>query len=161
MAQAQAPAPLRQRRASVIVGVALVMGLAAGAGSYLSTSLSIPGPARAGNDELRQRGAAVYMEFCSWPKFEPRFGPECVGSPDDWQARGAERLVTFCTAHVPSRMFDAPDCLSNEQPMRFALAGAPQPQDVAIGGGAAALAAAVLLLSSASSAALVPRRRGS
>lgn len=146
---------LRRRMLARIVAASLAVGLAVAAVSYLGTSLTFPGPPRASVDVLRERGADGYFAFCSWPKFEPRFWPECVGGADDWRARGADRMVAFCTERKPSRMFDAADCLSDEQPGPV-LTTAPRPQDAAAGGVATLGTLAVLGIVTSS----VATRRG-
>jgi hypothetical protein len=135
----------RGRSASAILVIALVVGVAAASASYLGGALRVPGPAeQASTEVMRERGAASFHEFCSWPKFEPRFWPECRGDADEWRARGASALVAHCTRTEPSRMFGADDCLSDDRPL-FTLTGGPTPADAAAGGIAAAVAVAVLL----------------
>lgn len=137
-------APRRTRLARVVIAVSLVAGLAVAAVSYLGSSLMIPGPAdRAGTDELRARGAAVWVEFCNYSWYEPHFWPECVGDPDDWRPRGADRLVAFCTQGVASRLFSRADCLAEDRPVA-ALSGGPRPQDAAAGLIGAGVAAVVV-----------------
>lgn len=148
---------LSRRLAILLVGAALVLGLAAGSFSYLSHALAFPAPARASVEVLRQRGADAYFEFCSWPKFEPRFWPECVGGADDWRARGADRLVAYCTDRVPSRQFGAYDCLSDEQPGPT-LTAPPHWQDLALGGAVGLSALTALVLVAISTAPLRRRR---
>lgn len=148
---------LSRRLAIVIVGAALMVGLAAAGYSYLGHALAFPAPARASVEVLRQRGADAYFEFCSWPKFEPRFWPECVGGADDWRARGADRLVAYCTDRVPSRQFGGYDCLSDEQPGPM-LTAPPDWQDLALGGLAAVAASSALGLLAMSTAPLRRRR---
>jgi hypothetical protein len=131
-----------------IVTIALAVGLTVAAISFLGSSLQVPGPAeRASTEVMRERGAAGYFDFCSWPKFEPRFWPECRGDADDWRARGATALVAHCTLGEPSRMFGAEDCVSQDRPL-FALSGAPSGADLLKGAVAAALALGVLLAAS-------------
>ena len=119
-------------------------GLAIATLSYLATSLSIPAPAqRAGTEELEARGAQVWVVFCSESAYEPRFWPECVHGPEEWRELGAERLVQFCTASVPSRLFTRDDCLAADRPM-VALSGDPRPEHAAAGVIGAVLVAGIL-----------------
>jgi hypothetical protein len=131
-----------------IVAIALAVGLAVAAISFLGSSLQVPGPAeRASTEVMRERGAAGFFDFCSWPKFEPRFWPECRGDADDWRARGASALVAYCTLGEPSRMFGAEDCVSQDRPL-FALTDAPSGADLLKGAIGAAVAFGVLLTAS-------------
>jgi hypothetical protein len=70
----------------------------------------------------------VWVTFCSESAYEPRFWPECTEAVPEWRERGAERLIQFCTAGVPSRLFTADDCLAADRPM-MGLAHGPRPQD--------------------------------
>ncbi len=134
-------APRREHRMRYLIAVSLVFGLAIAAVSYLASSLMIPGPAeRAQTDELRARGAEVWVTFCSASAYEPRFWPECTLSTPEWRERGAERLVQFCTESVPSRLFTRDDCLASDRPM-VGLSGGPRAQDAAAGAIGAGLAA--------------------
>jgi hypothetical protein len=155
--QRRPPGP--RRLAATLVAISLALGLAAGAYSWLSSSLQVPGPAEvAGTAELRARGAEAFVEFCGWPKFEPRFWPECRGGADEWRARGAQRLVEFCVDGVPSRMFTAPDCVDEDR-AAFVLAAGPSARDVATGGTVAAVALAVLAILVLARAAVAGGRR--
>jgi len=146
----------RYRLFAFIAAASLALGLAVATFSYLSASLSIPGMARAATTaELEDRGAAIYYKFCSWPKFEPNFWPECRNGAAEWRARGAERLVAFCAEQAPSRMFGADDCLSPDRPIA-SLTAAPQWTDAAVGMLAAVLAFAVLVLFTVSRRRLAP-----
>ncbi len=143
MADASTTQPTRSL--SRLAALALTVGLVAGAVSYLGTSLQIPGPAtQASTEVLQERGAAAFFEFCSWPKFEPRFWPECRGGTDEWRARGAEALVAHCTLGEPSRMFRPGDCDSDDR-APAALNGPPTPANALTGAIAAAVALAVLV----------------
>jgi hypothetical protein len=146
------------RSIAAVAAVALAIGVAAAAVSFLGSSLVIPGPAhQASTQQLQDRGAAKFYSFCSWPKFEPHFWPECIDGADAWRARGADRLVAFCTESVPSRMFNAAECLSDDR-APLALTSPPGPQDVLVGGIAAALAFVVLALASALRRTVHPQR---
>jgi hypothetical protein len=147
--------PGRPRRVGLLVAVALTFGIATGAISFLVGSVAFPSPARATTDELRQHGAEVYVKFCEWPKGEPRFWPECIGDQPDWEARGADRLVAFCTAPVPSRRFSSADCLSAKQSW-VVLTRGPRVADVLLGGVVALAAFAVLFLVTSRYRALAP-----
>jgi hypothetical protein len=136
----------RYRLFAFIAAASLALGVAVATFSYLRASLSIPGPARtATTAEMQDRGAEIYYKFCSWPKFEPNFWPECQNGAAEWRARGAERLVAFCAEQAPSRMFGADDCLSPDRPLA-SLAAPPRWTDAAAGMIAAVLAFAVLML---------------
>ena len=138
------------RSIAAVAAVALAIGVAAAAVSFLGSSLVIPGPAhQASTQQLQDRGAAKFYSFCSWPKFEPHFWPECID--------GADRLVAFCTESVPSRMFNAAECLSDDR-APLALTSPPGPQDVLVGGIAAALAFVVLAPASALRRTVHPQR---
>jgi hypothetical protein len=139
----------------LLLAVALTLGIATGAASFLVGSVAFPSPARAAADELRQHGADVYVKFCEWPKGEPRFWPECIGDQPDWEARGADRLVAFCTEHVPSRMFSSADCLSAHQSWAVLTRG-PSLEDALLGGIVALAAFAVLFLVTSRYRALAP-----
>jgi hypothetical protein len=128
----------------VIVAGSVMLGVTAFAFRYLSSSLSIPGPAQAATTEvLLERGADRYLGFCG-NTFEPRFWPECLNGADEWRARGADRLVAFCTRHQPSRLFTARDCESDDRPA-MALTDGPRPEDLIVGATGAAVAFAVLV----------------
>jgi MYXO-CTERM domain-containing protein len=134
----------REHLARFVIAVSLAAGLAVATVSYLASSLSIPAPAqRAGTEELQARGAQVWVVFCSESAYEPRFWPECVHGPDEWRELGAERLVQFCTASVPSRLFTRNDCLAADRPIA-GLSGGPQPEHAAAGVIGAAVAAAMV-----------------
>ena len=136
--------PRREHLARFVIAVSLAAGLAVATVSYLASSLMIPGPAeRAGTEELRARGAEVWIVFCSESAYEPRFWPECTQSTPEWRERGAERLVQFCTESVPSRLFRRDDCLAADRPM-VALSGSPRAQDAAAGVIGALVVAAVV-----------------
>lgn len=153
------PAPAPRRLAVSVVTVSLALGLAGGAYSWLGSSLVVPGPAQtASTMELQARGAEAFVEFCGWPKFEPRFWPECRGGADEWRARGAERLVAFCLDGTPSRMFTAADCADENRPA-FALTAGPGARDVATGATAGAVSVAVLAIVALARGAMAGRRR--
>ncbi len=130
----KAPKPARREPLGrYLIIVALIAGLVVGTASYLASSLMIPGPTeRAGTEELRARGAEVWIVFCSESAYEPRFWPECTQSTPEWRERGAERLIQYCTEGVASRMFRRDDCLAADRPM-VGLSGGPQPKDLASG----------------------------
>jgi hypothetical protein len=139
-----ATAPRREHLVRFVLVVSLAAGLAVATASYLGSSLMIPGPEeRAGTEELRARGAQVWVTFCSESAYEPRFWPECVDSAPEWRQRGAERLVQFCTESVPSRLFRRDDCVAADRPM-VALSGGPRPQDAAAGVIGAGLVAGIV-----------------
>jgi hypothetical protein len=147
----------RRHLARLVLATSLALGIAAAGVGYLGSSLSIPGPANAASvEQMRERGAEVYVKFCEVPKFEPRFWPECKNTAADWRARGADRLVAFCRQGVPSRMFGAEDCQSPDR-AAVALTRAPGWGDAALGGAVAAAALVILGLLAASVRAAGPR----
>lgn len=148
----------RYRSLGWVIAVSLALGLAAGAYSYLSSALSVPGPAQQlSTAELRERGAEIYMELCAG-QFEPRWWPECRGGADEKRARGADQLVAYCAGEERfARFFSSSDCESADRPLA-ALTAAPRWPDAVTGGLVAGSAFLVLGLLSVARRLVLDRR---